>query len=694
MSDVQTPSHLRQRHSLQRSSLYLSLLAVLSPLAQADSVSGFGTDNTYGAGAVDPEITSNSGNSAYGFNAGAKVTGKHNTTVGSNAGVNVEGSFNSAVGRNAGSNVVGDNNTYAGNDSGNGVKGRGNTGFGINAGRTVNGTGNSGLGANAGQNITGNFNSGAGNNASNRVNGSFNSANGAFSGWNVTGDTNTATGAHAGKQVNGSSNFAAGFSAGNNVSGDNNIAIGRTSGSKISANDTVAIGTDASATASDAVALGNRASAINHNDVALGASSQTAAAQPTAGAVIDGNAYIYAGSKPASVVSVGAQDAERQISNVAAGRVTGTSTDAINGSQLFATHQAVNLVGSRLNSLGGDIANYFGAGAVYNPFTGNMSAPSYLIQGSNYNNVGDAFKAVNTTLTSLDTRITDLRDKSPVQYSNPQTPTQANPYAPGSGGAGGSSSAGSVNGITPTQDVTLVGNAPGQPVSLHNVQDGVVARDSKDAVNGGQLHQTRQHLHNQGNSVANTLGAGSRYDANTGKVSNPTYTVYGNNTSNVGEAIDKLQTGAPVQYSDAHGVATPDVPSNDVTLSGRNSGPVAVHNVAPGIQGTDAVNVNQLHSAIRGGTQGQFDQIRSDVNNLRKDAMGAAAGAMAMASMPQAYLPGRSMLASGMATTGGEASMAVGLSTLSDNGKWVFKANGSADTRGQMGVGVGAGFHW
>ncbi|MNP61277.1 hypothetical protein D3C76_1564480 [compost metagenome] len=74
--------------------------------------------------------------------------------------------------------------------------------------------------------------------------------------------------------------------------------------------------------------------------------------------------------------------------------------------------------------------------------------------------------------------------------------------------------------------------------------------------------------------------------------------------------------------------------------------------------------------------------------------MGAAAGAMAMASMPQAYLPGRSMLASGMATTGGEASMAVGLSTLSDNGKWVFKANGSADTRGQMGVGVGAGFHW
>lgn len=67
---------------------------------------------------------------------------------------------------------------------------------------------------------------------------------------------------------------------------------------------------------------------------------------------------------------------------------------------------------------------------------------------------------------------------------------------------------------------------------------------------------------------------------------------------------------------------------------------------------------------------------------------------MAMASLPQAYIPGKSMLTGGIATYNGEGAVAVGLSKLSDNGRWVLKISGSADTRGNAGAAVGAGFHF
>src|SRR5690606_31881180 len=91
---------------------------------------------------------------------------------------------------------------------------------------------------------------------------------------------------------------------------------------------------------------GHNASASISNSVALGSSSTTAAATPTAGITLDGTPYTFAGGSPLSVVSVGQPNQERQITNVAAGQVTETSTDAVNGSQLFATNQALTALGS------------------------------------------------------------------------------------------------------------------------------------------------------------------------------------------------------------------------------------------------------------------------------------------------------------------------------------------------------------
>ncbi|MNW03063.1 hypothetical protein D3C71_1989440 [compost metagenome] len=52
------------------------------------------------------------------------------------------------------------------------------------------------------------------------------------------------------------------------------------------------------------------------------------------------------------------------------------------------------------------------------------------------------------------------------------------------------------------------------------------------------------------------------------------------------------------------------------------------------------------------------------------------------------------MFALGGGTYGGQSSMAVGVSGMSESGKWVFKANATTNTRGNVGAGVGVGFHW
>jgi autotransporter adhesin len=100
--------------------------------------------------------------------------------------------------------------------------------------------------------------------------------------------------------------------------------------------------------AANSTAIGNGARANFAGDVALGAGSVTSAANPTISAQIGGDTYGgFAGTNPTSVVSVGAPGSERQIINVAAGRISPTSTDAINGSQVYSITEALS---DRMNS--------------------------------------------------------------------------------------------------------------------------------------------------------------------------------------------------------------------------------------------------------------------------------------------------------------------------------------------------------
>ncbi|UNU72945.1 YadA-like family protein [Moraxella nasovis] len=119
---------------------------------------------------------------------------------------------------------------------------------------------------------------------------------------------------------------------------------------------------------------------------------------------------------------------------------------------------------------------------------------------------------------------------------------------------------------------------------------------------------------------------------------------------------------------------------------GTKTSPTRITNVAPGINTTDAVNVGQLNHMA--------NMINNRIGDVENNANAGVSSSMAMATLPQAYIPGKSMLTGGIASYNGQGAVAVGFSKLSDNGRWVLKMSGSADTQGNAGGAVGAGFHF
>jgi autotransporter adhesin len=133
---------------------------------------------------------------------------------------------------------------------------------------------------------------------------------------------------------------------------------------------------------------------------------------------------------------------------------------------------------------------------------------------------------------------------------------------------------------------------------------------------------------------------------------------------------------------------------NHITLGdGQAPNGTTISNVAPGVAGTDAVNVNQLNERV-GQVQGQIGQMQNQIDKNAKQASAGTAGAMAMANLPQSSMPGKSMVSAGVAGFDGQAALAIGVSKLSENSRWVVKFSGTANSRGKVGVAAGMGFHW
>ena len=549
----------------------------------------------------------------------------------------------------------------------------------------------------------------------------------------------------------------------------NSIAFGNSAVTAASSTGSIAIGTGASVgpNASGSIAFGNTASVTAANSIALGAGSVAARGPQLAYAAVG----LSMPQNSAGEVSVGAAGAERQITNVAAGTaatdavnlaqlqgvasqisatgavnavqydgadrtvvtlagaggttltnvkagaVNATSTDAVNGAQLNATNQNVANNTTAITNLGNTIAgNTTAITNLGNTVAGNTTAITNLTTtvAGNTTAITDLTTTVagNTTaitnlggaVTTNTTAITNLTNNvangaiGPVQYSNPDSPTTP-------------------NGGTVTNDVTLVG-AAAAPVALHNVAAGSVAAGSTDAVNGGQLH-----------AVALASANALTYDTDFNDNRTNTVTLSGGNVSapvtitNVAAATVSATSTDAVNgsqlYATNQTVATAQTTANtalalgqnsvqydnanrtDVTLGDAGAGPVSLHNVAAGISPTDAVNVAQLTSGLGNAvaqansyTDQRFASLNFDLKHIRKDADAGTAGALAAAGLPQAYEAGKGMISVSAGAYGSQTAVALGASKAMSDGHTVVKLFASYDTSHRAGGTAGVGYQF
>ena len=200
-------------------------------------------------------------------------------------------------------------------------------------------------------------------------------------------------------------NMSGAFGYKNSITADNSYVVG--SNSNVSADGAMVLGNNASVTAKNAVALGNNTKVDNESAVALGTGSETAAAVATPSATINGAVHNFAGINPASTVSVGKAGMERTVTNVAAGRISATSTDAINGSQLHAVTSEMD----KGVAYAGDVK---AASATANQFTRKFGEQTNIVGGVtdptklSDNNIGVVSNGTDTLNVKLAKTLTGL----------------------------------------------------------------------------------------------------------------------------------------------------------------------------------------------------------------------------------------------------------------------------------------------
>ncbi|OBX04770.1 hypothetical protein QV06_05160 [Gallibacterium genomosp. 3] len=169
-----------------------------------------------------------------------------------------------------------------------------------------------------------------------------------------------------------------------------------------------------------------------------------------------------------------------------------------------------------------------------------------------------------------------------------------------------------------------------------------------------------------------------------------------NNTLSI--KLSKNLTGLESMSFTADNGTTSTVNGSGIKITPKNGNPVSlteqgldnggnrIQNVAPGIRDTDAVNVGQFRHSV--------EQISKHITGLSDEIDSVAATSAAMSSIPQAYLPGKSMVAIGVGSHKSQRAIAIGVSRISDNGRVILKLNASHNTMGNTTVGVGAGYQW
>ncbi|MFE8507745.1 YadA-like family protein [Escherichia coli] len=396
-----------------------------------------------------------------------------------------------------------------------------------------------------------------------------------------------------------------------NSTAEDSLAVGEDSlamGAKTVVNGNAGIGiglnTLVLADAINGIAIGSNARANHANSIAMGNGSQT-----TRGAQTGYTAYnMDAPQNSVGEFSVGSEDGQRQITNVAAGSA---DTDAVNVGQLKVTDERV---------------------------TQNTQSITNL----------------NNQVTNLDTRVTNIE-----------------------------------NGIG---DIVTTGSTKYFKTNTDGVDANAQGKDSV-AIGSGSIAAADNSVALGTGSVANeenTISVGS--STNQRRITNVAAGVNATDAVNVSQL--KSSEAGGVRYDTK---ADGSIDYSNITLGGGNGSTTRISNVSAGVNNNDAVNYAQLKQSVQE-TKQYTDQRMVEMDNklskTESKLSGGIASAMAMTGLPQAYTPGASMASIGGGTYNGESAVALGVSMVSANGRWVYKLQGSTNSQGEYSAALGAGIQW
>ena len=381
-----------------------------------------------------------------------------------------------------------------------------------------------------------------------------------------------------------------------------------------------------------------------------------------------------------SVTKDGINAGGNKVTNVQDGDVTNTSKDAVNGSQLYAVKElagkgwnatATKKEGSTGEVSGTKVANV-APGATVNYIAGdNIKLEQKLEQNGIKFTISTTkdLKAENVTAKTVNTTTINLGEGD---NSTPITVVSGKDAAP------------NLDGKTPNRM-----NFGGETIAT--LSDGL-----KFGANVGDVYSAKL------NSQINVKGADSNtnwseFDGGDNVMTN----IDKSGNIRVGikknlkvESVTANKFTAGDTVIDSNGVTIKNGPS--MTKNGIDAGNKQITNVAPGriaADSTDAVNGSQLHE-VKADMNNKINKLNGQVNKLGKRVNAGTASALAASQLPQAYIPGKSMVSVAAGNYQGQNAVALGMSRISDNGKIIIRLAGTSDTQGKVGVAVGAGYHW
>ncbi|EEV7647958.1 TPA: YadA-like family protein [Escherichia coli] len=241
-------------------------------------------------------------------------------------------------------------------------------------------------------------------------------------------------------------------------------------------------------------------------------------------------------------------------------------------------------------------------------------------------------------------------------------------------------------------DIVTTGSTKYFKTNTDGVDANAQGKDSV-AIGSGSIAAADNSVALGTDSVANeenTISVGS--STNQRRITNVAAGVNATDAVNVSQL--KSSEAGGVRYDTK---ADGSIDYSNITLGGGNGGTTRISNVSAGVNNNDAVNYAQLKQSVQE-TKQYTDQRMVEMDNklskTESKLSGGIASAMAMTGLPQAYTPGASMASIGGGTYNGESAVALGVSMVSANGRWVYKLQGSTNSQGEYSAALGAGIQW